>query len=865
MKRSIIFTILALSALTLEAKELTTSLNEKIALKKLTGYWEEKDEALSETALIEFLNKYPQSAYCDQLHAMLGDLYFSQKHYPQAIEAYAQIQERKMQQRAAFRYLHSLYEAKHFEEFLACADATLKHNKFSKEERDILHFELAEASYHLGGLRAAQEQEKLFQQAISYYKKLQGTPFEQDSLLPLAELYVFFQDYPYAVKTYQQLAKLTEGNAEEFLFYAGSLQVLYDKPAALRTFDQVFNLKGALSKKAGYNLLSLLFQMQRYQDVITASIHIDNHLPEDKQVIAQYYLGKSLFYEKDFEGAVEILEELFQDDLSQELRQHLTLTLLSCAKELHDLSLCDRIAKHLNTQDPLLETTLCIHASLSREHKEWAIAREDLQVLLDHYPDHKEKASLSYDLALLLMQEGKEEEASEAFASFLTLYPDSPHKKDAMRNLLHLRSLSVKKGGNETEFAALLEKMLQEQDLFSPQELKDNLFLLAQTHTRLKQLSQARQELTAFVTSYPNDPLTSQAYLLLAHCLQHENPQLYASALEQALSLNGALDQESKWHRLLFNTYIQLCTQASAEEKSHWRDLAAEHLFKVTDGSISLNNQRWLASYYLDNPKYQERAIQILERIVHFGSTEPLISLETESEVMRLSSLYKEAKEYEKGAQLLKALCTEQKEKPDRDWKYLRMAQFELGRFYTLLGQYEQAVDLYQQLISSSSHVLSYFALAAQLELAKLTTRDLDSLQKEEQRKQIAQACDLLKEIEIKRQIVSEPLHIEASLCYVDLKTKLALPTLQDDKKSLLLEQSKKELLKLDIGESIPEDKRALIANYLAYIDIQLAYLKKEISLQKTKEELHNLMTHVYNQALLDRVTKTLDELDHPL
>jgi hypothetical protein len=193
------------------------------------------------------------------------------------------------------------------------------------------------------------------------------------------------------------------------------------------------------------------------------------------------------------------------------------------------------------------------------------------------------------------------------------------------------------------------------------------------------------------------------------------------------------------------------------------------------------------------------------------------------------------------------------------------MAQFELGQFYALAGHYEQAIDIYQDLVASSSHVNSYFALAAQLELAKLSTRGVDRLQKQEQRLSIAHACDLLKEIEIKRQLVSEPLHIEASLCYVDLKTKLALPALQDDKKSLLLEHAKKELLKFDLDQPIAKETRSLLDNYLAYINIQLSYLKKEIPLKKAKEELRELMTHVYNQTLHDRLAKTLDEWDHPL
>lgn len=869
---SIALLVLTMQGSLLEGKEITTSLSERVALKKLSGYWEEQDRSMSEVAIRDFLLQYPQSGYCEQLYAMLGDLYFAQKNYPQAIEAYSQISEKEYKRKTYFHLLHSLYSANHHEEFLDSADLFLKDPYAKKEEIVTILFELAEVSYAQGQhAKEEGERKRFFEKALQSYQALLGSSFEKEILLPLAELYSFFQDYPKAAKTYLKLAEITPDREEEFLFHVASLQVLYDKKSALHTFDRVINLKGPLSKKAGYNLLALLFQMQRYSDVITASVYIDKQVPEDKVAMTQYYLGKSLFHEKDFEGAAEVLEDLLAKADSEEFQAQLIPTLLACAKEMQNLSLCDRITQTIGPEHSLFEHSLLLHARLSRLHKEWSVAREDLEQLLKIYPDHQEKEGLSYDIALLLMQEGKEDAAIEAFSSFLAEYPKSHYKKDALRNLLHLSSLQIKKGGEEA-FAALLKNALSEEGYFSEKEEQEIRFLLGQTLLHLQKKQAAAEELTLFVNSYPEHPQTPVAYLLLANCHQHTDPLLYTSCLEKALALNPDLSQESKWHRLLFNAYLKLSESSLPAEKAKWLQCAANHLFKITDGSATQENQRWLADYYLKTEKDTSKAIAVLERLIHLGGKSPLLSVNTEAEVIRLSSLYRSRKEYDKATALLQKLVMEQKKHPDWEWKHMRMAQFELGTLYALLEKYDQAIDLYQELISSSSHLSSYFALAAKLELAKIKSTQLASLEKESQRKQISELCDILKEVEVKRQLVSEPLHIEAGLCYVDLKTQLAPPNLRSEKKSLLLAQVKKELT--DFNQEIAqkeesssglEEKKALLASYLAYIDIQISSLQKEASLTKTKEELRNLISHVYNQTLQERLSKSLEELDHPL
>ncbi|MEN9343972.1 MAG: hypothetical protein RLZZ453_759 [Chlamydiota bacterium] len=842
MKTAMGCIVLTLLAFPLASKEVTTSLNERVALKKLSEYLEEKDEDMAEAAITDFIASCPKSAFCDQLYAILGDLHFSKKRYPQAIDAYSRIEEKEYKRKTAFRYLHSLYEAGHFEEFCQKADFFLKDPHAHKEELRIILLELGDVSYSQGLQSQEEKKPELFRKALSCYQLLGNSSLEKQVLQPLAELYTFFEEYPQAVKAYQKLSQLEPSREEELLFHVASLQLLFDKDEAVHTFDRVFQLQGPLSKKAGYNVISLLFQQKRYSNVIAASIYIKEHVPEDKLVSVRYYIGKSLFYEKDFEGAIDILEELFLSGKTGDLEEQITSTLLLCAQERQDLSLCDKILKGLDASHPLFASALSIHAELSKANKEWKIAKEDMLQLLKTYPNRKENATLCYELSTLLMQEGQMEEAIDSFSAFIAEYPSHPRRFDALRNLLYLRSLQAKNGEGLDLFTALLSEALQQKELFSEAEQKEYRLFLAQGLIRQGRIEEAQGVLEELA----KDHKIAAAHLLLAHCIQGKDDEKYSHHLEQALVLDFSLSQDPKWHILLFNAYLRMSLFPQA----------AEHLFLVPAHLSSLNNQRWLANYYEKQGNLSQRVVQVLERIVaHFQ-----ITVDTEVDAVRLATLYKQSKEYEKGITLLKTVVGVQKALSHLDWKYHRMAQFELGSLYALIGQHDRAIDIYQELISTASHVSSYFALAAKLELAKLKTEQLASFSKEEEREETMRLCDLLKEVEVKRQLESEPLHTEAALCYIDLKTKLVDPALQQEKKSMLLSQVKQELQNFCWDKSAIENKREIIDQYLAYIDIQLSWLKKEIPAAKAKEELLNLMTHVYNQTLYNRLDKSVEE-----
>jgi hypothetical protein len=382
--------------------------------------------------------------------------------------------------------------------------------------------------------------------------------------------------------------------------------------------------------------------------------------------------------------------------------------------------------------------------------------------------------------------------------------------------------------------------------------------LLAQTHFHLDAVDTSIALLEDYVRDFPQDKSCKEAYLLLTACYQGRDEERHAEYAEKTLLLDPHVAHHAEMHRLLFNSYLKRCSAAAPEEKAALLDKAATHLFHVSDGSASQDNLRWLAGYYLKQNPHSERALVVLERLLSLDGGAPLLTPHVETEALRLSLLYRESKQLDKSRDLLEALTAQQKKEADLDWKYGRMALFELAKTYSLLGHKEKAATLYQTLVEASSHISSYFASAAELELAKLRFSKV----RPEEADAATEMCDRLKEIALQRQLCSEPLHIEADLEYVAIKTQLSDPTQQASKQCLLLEQVKKELTTFHDPQALAfPEKEELIKQYLSYIESALSRLRGG-STQKWKEELELLLSNAHHETLRERIVKNLEELD---
>lgn len=745
----------------------TSSLDERVSFKKLAAYWQEKEYERARESTEAFLKKYPTSKDCSQLQAMLGDLYFSEKNYAVAVSFYERISDIAYAKKTAFHYLHSLYQVGLYETFIGRSGDLLNDPAATPEDLSIFLFELAEIHFH----------KKNHEKALFYYEKLQDTPLSHLTLLPRALCYTACGKSSQAAAIYLELARLYPAQAEDFLFQAASLQMQEDTLAALDTFQRIIDLQGKYRGKASYNLLVILFQEGQYRAFVERAQSLLGYVPENKQAFVRYYLGCAFFKSGAFQEAAQALESL-SDEKALWAR-------ICCAQHLNDLALCIAAVESLQAlKAPKQGDGLQVQLDLSKKNGDYPLAIRSIDAMCALPLEYSKKEILLYDKTVLLMQAGQVKEAMDAIDFFLQSYPQSAYKKRALNN-----GIALCREDDPRKITAL-KCALDAQGLFSAEENQIHRLLLCKTLVGLKQEEEALGFLNAYIRDFPSQ---AEAYLLLAHCYKESDDRLFIASCEQALCLNPLLQQKEALHKLLFNAYLRSAQTAPSDEKPHFIAKGADHLFALPMKSVSFENQRWLASYYLTETRSPDKALVVLEQLVQ--AAQQNYTPENEAEVIQLAGLYTTLKQEDKALHLLEPLVQVQASAPSLNWRYHRRSAFELAGIYVRLGLHKKAVVLYEDLIASSSQGVSYFALAAKLELIKIQILGLSDADLTEENPNIQALCDQLKEIEVLWQPCSESLHVEAGLAYVFLKTQTVPSEHKQEKEALLLEHLKEAIL----------------------------------------------------------------------
>lgn len=867
----------------LQAKGIETSLEESLELRKIGEYWKEKDYKTVKTRIDAFLNKNPTGSHTDKLYAMLGDLHFLEKNYAEAVAAYEKIDDKALRLKSQFQRLHSLYEIKNYEELVRSSYLFLNDPNAKAEQINTIRFELAESYFciaHNPENKAGKKE--LFQKALSLYQQCTQTRFHGMSLQPQAVIHTFLGQHSEAVSLYLQLANKEATNREAWLFQAANHQLHFDKKAAIESFGEILRIEGKHAPQAAFNYLSLLFQEKRYKDFILTHETAFKHMASENAPLMQYYLGKSLLQTADFTHAIEPLSlALNSKKLDRSQEKSALLALCAAAKETQDLPLFERTLTQLRAEfesDEEMNNILLMHAQLCRAQKEWTKARVSLQEILENAPHHPQREAFFYDIALLYTHEGKTLEGTVAFEMFMNEFPKSQQRQSALRNLISLRLEDTKNTSPSTQkvkkefLVRTLSTALGEKNFLSPLEKQKMRLLLGKMLFELGHYEEAIGPLTAYTRDYSKDPSCPEAYLLLAYChKQDDNDEVHFTLnAEKALARNPELAGNGDIHLSLYNTYLSLAAKASPDEKSELIAKAADHLFLARDKSIQKENQRWLATYYSQQHQ-NEKAILVLENLLQIPSDSQTISMQCheidkEGEALKLASIYAEAGQMQKRVQLLEALKNAQSSQPDLNWKYRRMTEFELAKAWEALGEKEKAIHVYEDLIRSSSHSSSYFALAAAAERAKLLFSLLQSCERTEESPVVLAICDALKDVQVQRKLHSEPLHLEAALCYVDIKTELAPAEQRAERRRFLLEQMKDNFSStqdplveeyLSASSQFPE-KKELFSSYMHYVDAEIQRLEGK---EEAKSTLDRLLTESTNDILNARIRRSREAL----
>ncbi len=809
----------------------TASTDEILQLRRIGEYWKDKDYKTAQEQIGTFLINFPDTEKKDALHTMLGDTYFFENAYVEAVASYRQVSSLEYRKKVFHNQLYSLFELKDYNGVLKTAAAYFKETKEIKpEEKLSLLLFFAESLYREAKNFTNEEKKAFFyKKAKHHYQNLLGTKFHLAALFPLAEIHRYLKEYDMAISYYLALAEKHPAEKEDLEFQVVLTQMQFDPELALQSFARI---EGKHAGLAAYHQMALLYQTKNYEAILQIDKERQRAIPEDKAALASFFMGRSHYLLNNYPQAASFLRQSLTFVFSNpEEQKAALLSLILCAKELKDYSLLTKTADQFEKAFPSDAQTpkiKLLHAQLALEKGRPEEAIGDLQEILTHYPEAPSREKIVYDLAVLLARAGEWEKSRALFLTYLTDFPSGAEIRSVWRHVANCSLQQYKHAPSEETqrlFAQDVQGLLAQEQALSPKESQEYRLLLAKINYDLRQYHAAAEQLSAYLIDYHDHPSFKEASFLSALCDAElaQDPLVYIASAEKALLLQPAFEGRGILHLKLFNAYLSL------DQKTQ----AAQHLFESISsgyGGVKRENKLWLGDYYYkafkENPKNIQAKQCALQVYQHLFDT---IDLSLEAETLKYAELLEDS---EQKIALLQNLLSAQKQHPTEPWQFQRLAYFQLAEAYEASNRVEKALETYELLITTSAYSPSYLSKAALLQKARLQYAHLKPEQKTENDPLMREVLNTLKDLQAVKKSSSEPLHIQAAIEYAKMKASISHPSTRLTTSLYFLSRVKEDFSSPEYLSTFAEceEKKALFDSYLSQVESEIAALKELIA-----------------------------------
>ena len=887
---------------------------EAFVVRRIAEFWKDGDFQIVKTQIIDFLNKYPKSELKDYFLGILGDIFLQENAYEEALSNYKQIHDYSIIEKTILNKLQCYYELDHYQDLAKEGRSFVSSNSQAIENRQQeLHFLMGEALFR----QALQETETstkkaLAQEAKPYYQHLAESQYKETCDFALAEIAVISEEYESAAAAYLALAENHPNMKEDLLFQVATLQSRFNKIEASETFRTVKEMKGNHAKQAAFNLIMILFQNGNYQEVTQTYEKISSQVPEEVQPTFNFIVGKSFFSLGDYEKAYPYMQHYIDStNASSDQLKNALLIQMTCAHQMNDEPLFETAFKKLDAlfpEDQEIPKALFMHAMILKEQGAIAQADEKLKLIKEQHEDFEEQEIFLFEYGLLSHQNERWNDSYTAFKSYVTQFPDSP-RLDAAWKLFLSSSLNLYKQSNEEEnaynkslFFTDLQATLTHTEFLNAEEMKDYALLYAKTAYELNYYSDALRTLQDQIFTQlteENDSLVlAEAHFIAGLChaeLQSDN-SAFCMHLEQAIALNPDLYNSATTHLQLYNAYISLAgfgesgaVPTVSEHQKESINHAAQHLQEAYDlGNISImqENRLWIANHYyhkvndhfegtwsLQTTTHPDVTVALNRASNHYqdllSSEKGLLELTAQNlhfeyEVLKWAKLLGYQEAHQQKLALLKNLIEQQSEKPELNWASKKQVLFELANAYNSLGEKEKACETYAFIHASSGHFPTTLASSAAFKAARLRFELIDDKLRSEANPEILAVLNDLKELQIRKNAASEPLHLEAALEYAKIRSLVSEAEERDSRYLFFLNRiqddfnSQEDLVTQDYLVNINknEEKKQILDSYMKFINAEKIRVEAKHMHHQERlvemEELHENALNLYNDIKND-------------
>lgn len=899
---------------------------EAFLVRRIAEFWKDQDYEIVKIQIQDFLQKYPKSSMREELQGILGDLYLQENRYQEALNLYSSIKSSDLKSKIIVNQLQCHYELSDYSGLLKSGSTYLKKPTADVYARiDEYHFLMAEGYFR----EASQYDDKqtrlaAYKSAKPLYESIEESAFKGPAQFALAEIYAFEGDHVKAAHLFLELADKHPQQSDELTFRAGLSQSEFDKEAALVTFTQLTNASGSKAVDASLNRLILLYQLEKYEDVIEQFHNMHVSVDQDKKVAFHYIVGRSYYSIGKYAEASASLSDFttLADKTSSEYRNALLLQ-MSCAKELQDQKLYTNSLDAFQMEYPNdngLPRALFIQGLMQKEEGKTLEAESTFERLLTEYPDFEENESLYLEYCLVCHTNGNWNKSYTILRTFLQQYPRSEHAGIARKyylaaciNLLKQSEEDINFPYQKEHFVEDLSEVLASNCSLEITERNECEFVLAKVNYELGRFSKALTLFNEYLESYSTGPHLAQTHLYIALC-HHElggGEIKFCEHAEKALSLDPSLQNRSALQIELFNVYLsRLSEEKNPTRQAEFTNAAATNLFEAyatSAATIKDENKLWLADFYfnqlkkpaslfeveavathIDNPEIANRAEELLNNVLVSKSTQRLISLTKEQtsfewEVLKYASLLSRKGQTQDRLILLRDLIEQQNRHEDWNWQLRKEALLELGKTYEDLGDKENAIDTFAFVANHFSNDVCFATKYAELHAARIRFEQMPTEQRHEEHPKVRAILNDLKELQIKKHVQSEPIHLEASLEYAWIRAHLSGEKNGADRYIFFLERIKEDYTNYDdpivaaYHDHLDHDaaKKEIYVTYIKFLEAELlrAQGKNKMLSQKTAEaeELNSkaldLLVEVKEKDyttyyLHNRIAKSIDAIN---
>lgn len=493
MRRNLLvkFTTLSLmlSSFSLSAAHEATP-QEALMLRRISEFWKDGDYATVKKQILDYLSKHPETTLKDHLNAMLGDIYFQEKNFTQALIVYERIENPEIQVKVFFNSLQARFENKDYAGVIEQTNLYLNDHQLGNSDPDVKLRRIMAESLFREAFQTNDPEKKIhfLKLARPHYKILSQTKYGDRALFPLAEIHRLLKEDERASDLYLLLAKKFPEHKERFLFQAAVLQINFNQYEALENFGKIYALGGKRAQLAAFNKLVLLYNNEKYQDYIAFYTEVSKAIPKEKAPLLEFYLARSYYEQKNYKNAAETFESFVNNPLNRSKEYRIALLLLiNCAKYQKDVALFERSLVQFKKnfyQDKELPKAIMMFAQLCREKGDFLQSVEDLKAILDEFPEYTEREAVLFDYALSLAKVEKWEASRVSFMTFLHDYPSSQKANSATRHLINCY-IEVLKDPTRSDYQEIKENFLQllvtaynKDDLLNVDEKKKYLLVM---------------------------------------------------------------------------------------------------------------------------------------------------------------------------------------------------------------------------------------------------------------------------------------------------------------------------------------------------------------------------------------------------